>query len=220
MPSIALAILREAAVPEITDIVPGDPEFLSMVKGRRRELHALTKKLAKGEITVDQWGEAMEGVLLEGHTRGAYYGRMLAMQKQSASELVDVLAGQAALDSETYYLRGFYDALRDKDPRYWDAEAEKWLAGAIEDRQDMYLHRIRGTANAAFLRESPGFFFDWVLGGVEDHCTECPDLAALSPWGSNELYKYPGSNETPCLFNCRCFLKREDDVIGFKPIDL
>jgi hypothetical protein len=222
MPSIALALLlREAAVPEIIDVVPGDPEFASMVKARRRELHKITRLLQKGDIGIEEWYDQSVGVLLEGHTRGAYYGRLLAIQKQAKSDVIDAWAGQAAMDGEEYYLRGFAEALLAKDPRYWDAENERWILGAIEDRQDMYLGKLRGTANAAFLRESSGYFFDWLTGGVESrHCTECPEYEAASPWGADELPTVPGACDTPCLMECNCFLKREDDVTGFKPVQL
>lgn len=217
--SLFLQVIEGRAAVPVAAGVPGDAEFASMVKARRRELHKLTNLFAEGTIDLAQWYDQSVAVLLEGHTRAAYFGRMLALQADVESELVDALAGQAATDAEEYYLRGFAEALLDKDPRYWDADAEKWITDTIQDRQDLYLGKMRGTANGAFLRESVGFYFDWMLGGTEDHCSECPDYAAGSPWAVNELPTHPGNNDTPCRFNCLCFLRREDDVYGFRRLD-
>lgn len=218
--SLFLQVIEGRAAVAQAAGVPGDAEFASMVKARRRELHRLTKLFTAGTIDIAEWFDQFTNVLLEGHTRASHFGRMLAAQQELAGELIDVLAAQAAVDSESYYLRGFAEALMDKDPRYWDAEAEMWLPEAIEDRQDLYLGKMRGTANAAFLRDSHGFDFYWMLGGTEDHCSECPDYAAGSPWAASELPTTPGMNDTPCRFNCLCFLRREDDVYGFRRLDL
>lgn len=225
MPSVALYLLEgglDRAAAPVFEVVPGDPEFAQMVKARRRELHRVTALLANGEVTPVQWAEQMQAILLEGHTRANYFGRMLAAQEVLESELVDVLAAQAAMDSEDYYLRGFLDAILGKDPRYWDEEAQNWMTGAIQGRQDLYLGFMRGTANNALLRETPfDVLFDWKLGLVETvHCGDCPDLAAGNPWRADELPTTPGMNQTQCLFHCACWIEREDGVIGFRPVTL
>ncbi len=223
MPSVVLRLieggLSRAAV-AVTDGVPGNAEFSGMIKARRRELHTITKMFANGEITLAAWHDRCMAILLEGHTRANYFGRMLAAQVELDPENADIFAAVAATDSEEYYLRGFSEALQDLDSRYWDAEAQAWLTDAIEARQDLYLGKMRGTANAAFLRESlDDQLFYWMLGGTEDHCQECPDYAAGSPWRADELPTHPGDNSTPCRFNCLCFLRREDDVYGFRKLD-
>ncbi len=221
MPSLALAILIRAAVPVVVSGIPGDPEFAGLVKARRREMHAATRKLADGLISLDDWAEMMRGLLLEGHTRGAYFGRILGLQDEVVPELVDVLAGRAAMDGETFYLRGFLDSLKQKDPRYWDAETKQWIEDRIDGRQDMYLGKLRGTANAAFLRSSPvASKFAWRLGGAEDHCEECPEYAAWGFLPEQEWPTHPGDSDTPCRYNCKCHLQRDDDVTGFKPVEL
>ena len=221
MPSLALALLLRAALPVSEPAVPGDPEFIGMIKARRREMHAATVKLAGKVITSDQWYELMRGVLLEGHTRAAYLGRLVSLQESGAAELADVLAGQAVCDAEEFYLRGFLADLLAKDPRFWDAELETWIEESIKRRQDAYLGRMRGTANEAFLRHSPvDAKFAWKLGATEDHCSECPEYATWGALPETEWPTTPGGNDTPCMFNCKCHFERDDGVTGFAPVEL
>lgn len=190
-----------------------------MLKARRRELHKITQLFTSDKITLDQWFDQMTAVLLEGHTKASYFGRMLAAQEELAGELVDVLHAQAAVDGEDYYLRGFAEAIYNKDPRYWDAEAEKWKAAAIEDRQDLYLPKMRGTANDAFLRESEPFTMDWLFGLTEKHCIDCLDMNAGNPWKPSEMPTAPGKHELICKLGCDCYLRRSDGVQGFLRVD-
>lgn len=224
MPSLAIAILdrledREAALPaEVPSSVPTDADFARMLARRRKEFASITKQLVKGDIDAFEWATRFEAILLEGHTNAAHMGRMLALQEAVEGDLVDILRGQTAVDAEHYYTQGFLESLLNKDPRYWDEEAKKWNQVAIRQRQDFYLGKMRGTANEAFIAESPDEAeIYWRLGGAEDHCEECPEYAEMSPWLKNELPTWPGDNDTPCRFNCTCFVTI-NDIDGFKPV--
>jgi hypothetical protein len=76
-----------------------------------------------------------------------------------------------------------------------------------------------GTANELFVMASVLYSFDWVMGGAEQHCERCPELARNSPYAWDMLPTVPKSNGTPCLYNCRCYLKRSDGVTGFRGVD-
>jgi hypothetical protein len=224
MPSLAISILdelesREAALPvDVPETVPDDADFQRMLSRRRKEFAAITRKLADGDIDPIEWANLFEASILEGHTHAAHMGRMLALQEVVEAELVDLLRGQAAADAEHFYVQGFFQALLDKDPRYWDEEAEKWNQLAIRQRQDFYLGKMRGTANQAFIEESgDDSEITWHLGGTEDHCTECPEYAGMSPFLKDELPTWPGDNDTPCRFNCLCYISI-DKVDGFKSV--
>lgn len=198
---------------------PTDADFVAMVHARRREMHAITDRLIAKEINVDDWADLMHAAILEGHTKGWQLGRHLSGDLED--DLNDLLRGLNKADAEKYYLQGFRDALLARDPRYWDEELEEFKE-SIKSRQDLYLGKMRGTANEAFVNKSPrnNREFDWVLGGTEDHCEDCPEFAADSPWQADELFAYPGSGETQCKFNCLCHLVRSDGVSGFKPVKL
>lgn len=224
MPSLAIAILdrledREAALPsEIPSSVPNDADFARMLARRRKEFAAITRQLANGDIDPVEWAERFEASLLEGHTSAAHMGRMLALQDVFEAELVDLLRGQTAVDAEHYYVQGFLESLLNKDPRYWDEEAEKWHQAAIRQRQDFYLGKMRGTANQAFVDESPDEAeITWNDTGGPNECDECPEYASMSPWKKDELPTVPGGCDTPCLFACECFLTI-NDIDGFKAV--
>lgn len=219
MPSMALAILRGGAF--------DDPEFRretptgalrAMMAKRRREFKAITKKLADGLITPVEWADLFEAILLEGHTQAAHLGRILADGEQSKESIDDLLRGTAATDEERFFLHGFKDALEALDSRYWDAENQVWLEDAITDRQANYLPKMRGTANSAWLDESPAdASITWHDSDGPDECNDCHDYADLSPYTKDELPTVPGACRTPCLYNCNCWLTI-DGVTGFKPV--
>jgi hypothetical protein len=55
----------------------------------------------------------------------------------------------------------------------------------------------------------------WVLEPRAEHCSECPQLAAASPYdapwvqGGNILYNSPGDGQTECGAGCKCSLQYE-----------
>jgi hypothetical protein len=48
----------------------------------------------------------------------------------------------------------------------------------------------------------------WVLGPVEKHCNDCPDLASKT-WTWQTIPTVPRAGDTECLFNCACNLEFE-----------
>jgi len=95
-------------------------------------------------------------------------------------------------------------------------------ADTVKSRQDLYAQKLRGTANEAFVESGEdNEEYDWILGGTERHCEDCPRIAALSPFTKETLFAYPCSGDTECLGNCDCVLKRvSDGVKGFSAVDL
>lgn len=231
MPSYALHALecfanREAAQPsfDFEPETPTDADFVKMIGKRRRELHEAARRFAAGEITIDQFHDLYDAVLLEGHTVGYKMGRFLAGNFDDLP-LIDLFHGIEAKDAENEFLQLFIDALIAKDPRYWDGEAEAWRLDQIQARQDNYLGKMRTSSIESFIEYTPvdqdGFY--WRLGAVEDHCEDCPELAAMSeevPFTRDTVVTLPGRCETPCFFNCRCFLERVDGVKTFLPLEL
>lgn len=222
MPSVLRAILDalegRGEQPEIELKAPTDIDFRKMVATRRKQFASLTRKLSKGDLDPYEWAAFMEAILFDGHTNAALLGRRLAKQKWVRAALIDMARGQAATDAEHVHLHGFLEALSAKDPRYWDESTKSWIEPAILDRQTLYLGKMRGTANQAFIAETPAdSLVHWRLGGSEDHCAHCPEYAALSPFEKSELPTWPGDNDTPCRFNCLCYIEI-DDITGFAPV--
>lgn len=222
----ALAILEKltraavGSVPAPEIVTPTQADFNAMVKARRRELHAIADKFAASEITDAEWAKLFESVLLEGHTSAWQMGRHLA--GDLTENLDDLLWGLAKSDEPAIDLRGFWSAIRDKDPRYWNDALEEWNAEAIKARADLYLPGMRGSANESFVKytASENAEFWWRLGGAEHHCEDCPRLAELSPFTKSTMIAQPGSRDTACREGCTCFWERDDGVESFKQAEL
>ena len=59
--------------------------------------------------------------------------------------------------------------------------------------------------------EDQGVLMDWVLDDGADHCDDCPDLEAGSPYTADALDTWPGQGDTQCLDHCRCTIQAEAD---------
>lgn len=166
-----------------------------------------------GEIDGDALYYAFGEDLQQAHSQAASFGRRRAggAGGDGITE-EDRIFGRGRADYETDFLEGF---IRDLEDGRYDDDPE----GAVR-RASQYSGALRGTGNASFVASSPDTAeFYWRLGGAEEHCEECPYLAEQSPYFADELPIFPGSNGTPCLFNCRCFLERSDGKRAFTAPD-
>lgn len=153
------------------------------------------------------------------HTQAVVIGRNhagdhAAVEQDDRTFAQMVIYGEDGKTGEMGFLEGFVQDLH--DGRYVDDDGTLDVA-AIEQRAELYASRIVGTANEAFaLASDLEAMFTWVLGIEADHCGDCPDLADGSPYGAEELPAHPGSNDTECLFRCKCTLERDDGTQGFE----
>lgn len=195
---------------------PTQADYDNMIRRRRRELRNVTEQLARGDITAQTWADRFDSILLSGHSRAWHLGRHLAGDTSEFGE-DDRLAGMAAKDPEGEYLNAFLGDLLKRDPRYFDEDGNL-RSDAVMNRGNLYLGKMRGTANEAFVAASDeDEQFDWVLGGAEKHCEDCPRIAKLSPFDKTTLWTHPGQGDTECLGNCKCFIRRRSDrLTGFK----
>lgn len=216
-------ILGRAAVPAVAEpvkTVPTQADFGSMVKKRRRELHALTGHLYSGKIDIDSWYEGFKAILLDGHTSAWELGRNRSGDLED--DINDLLRGLGKADQEEVYLRGFWQKLHAKDPRYWSEADKEWNVATITARQDLYLGKMRGTANEAFVIHTEPELdkFKWQDTGSPEECDVCPEIAASGPYTSATIPTYPGAGDTPCHGYCECILVRTDGVKGFARVEL
>ena len=199
--------------------IPSQSEFNAFMRVRRGDLAKLAERLVAGTLSPDEWYDAFASMLIDGHA-GAY-----ALGRQRGGDMWpldvdDYLRGRAIADGETQWLLGFLDDLRNKHPRYFDAETGVYRLSTIQQRSGLYAAKMRGTSSAAFVGTADVLEqFEWVLGAVEEHCSQCPVLAGMSPWDADAMPFYPGSADTPCLGNCKCHLVRlSDGLSSFKPL--
>jgi hypothetical protein len=190
--------------------LPSDPDpFLSFAYRIERRLRSLARDWEDGDLSPLKWLQDFSTLVRDSHIDAHLIGQQMA---GGDGVLMHALAvGGSIADNESEFIQGFYLDL--VNGRY-DGKADALMA-----RQNLYLGKMRGTAGQGFLDGSPDLsLFYWTLGGAEDHCKECPDIASNSPYTKWTMYTTPGACDTPCLGNCLCSLERGDGAMGPAPI--
>jgi hypothetical protein len=154
----------------------------------------------------DKFGVDLFELLTKYHTVAVYEGRKRAGDR-TPPEDDDRRFAETVMRSEDPFIAEFQ---ADLDAGKYDDRGVQ----PIMRRAQYYLKRVMGTANEAWALTTPGGIW-WVMGGAEDHCPDCPRLAAQSPYTALTLPTYPRACETQCLFNCKCFLRAEDGSHSF-----
>lgn len=184
-----------------------------LVRAARRRTGSLAGQLARGDLDVEAWGNAMVTALEEAHTRAVVLGRRHGGDR-SPAEADDRRFAEMVVDGEVEYLVRFMQDV--STGRYTDEEGSL-RAEPIQRRAALYADRIVGTANEAWVLTLPeGTAFAWELGAVDEgNCAVCPARAQGSPYTADTLPGTPGDHSTPCLANCRCSLRSAHGQSGF-----
>lgn len=190
---------------------PSQASYASLEKKADRQLVNLTGRLADGKLSVETWQDRFLGVLEQRHSDAWTLGRQRAGDLATQSQ-ADTQEGAAITDGEARFLQRFVDDINEGRYTGEDGTLDK---PKLQARARFYAKRLLGSANESFVTHSePETEFTWVMGGAE-HCGDCPDLAAGSPYTADVLWTYPRSGGTQCLFHCKCHLKRSDKLTGF-----
>lgn len=184
---------------------PGQVEMDRLVA----ETRLLAQALAVRNLSPKAFTDALSDLLEAAHTEAVLLGRGRAGDFAPEEPDDRRFAGQV-VDGEAEYLAAFRADL--EDGRYADQPE------AIARRAELYSGRLVGTANEVWaLAGEETARYHWRLGGAEAHCEDCPALARGGPYTLAQLRgRFPGSNQTACLFNCRCYLEREDGARSFR----
>lgn len=211
---MAAPALVKAAPPLVR--IPGQSKYKALQDSAVEKLDSLARQVTAGLMTPREWYDQFSNSLLDLHTDAWVLGRQRSGDTSERDEFDD-LAGRALMDQESAWLLNFYNDL--ENGRYGDPG--EMSEAAVTARSRLYAGKLRGSANRAFVESSDAEAeFDWVLGGVEKHCSDCPELADMSPWRKDELGWTPGEGGTPCLTNCKCHMERTDGSTGFRPVPL
>lgn len=158
----------------------------------------------KGQFKLDDWQDE----------DGTWHQGLRNMARGYADVETDFIQGYH--DDKGEWHRGFLGDLKAKDSRYFDEETGEYIHGSMDSRADLYVGKMRGSANQAFMDFSPDdATFTWVLGDKE-HCDDCvgySEIIVNSP--KDEVIAVPGAGDSACLGNCGCTLVRDDGVAGF-----
>lgn len=194
--------------------VPGNAEYEALARDAHAQLKKLNRRLAAGKIDLEAWQDGFHAVLFDGHSEAWALGRQRAGVPGARDE-DDERFGLDAADGQNEFLTAFAADLKAKDLRYFDADGKLRL-DLVADRCGLYVARMRGTANEAFvLASEDDDDFDWILGASE-HCGDCLELASLGPYTKATMISHPGDGQCECGCNCRCrLLRRRDGNSGF-----
>ncbi len=196
--------------------MPADPTLRALRRlqgGTARNLDALMSGVQSGRLSGREGFRRASQLLRLAHTHAAALGERRAggVGPRFAEELA-----QRVMREERGFLKGMVaDAAAGRYRR-----GGEFLLGAQarRARASLYALKLTGTANAAWVagvaeRRGPAQIV-WVLGGT-DHCEDCPDLAAGSPYTDDTLPSYPGDGATACISRCACELVTEAGESGF-----
>lgn len=190
---------------------------------RWQEAQRLLKAFAEGRLGAEDWFDAMDGLLLEGHTNASWIGRAFGLDLTDSPTEDDILLGRAMRDADGDYLLNFLDDL--EVGRYVD-DAGDFMLKSAQARARLYVGKMRGTTGQSMVDAmGDDALHTWRLSAIEEHCSDCPELAQiLVKVPRSELWTTPGGGRTPCLGNCLCFLESEavggDVIIGPQSVSL
>lgn len=112
--------------------------------------------------------------------------------------------------------------------RYFNDMMDQLESGEISPaefkrRMKMYINSSEESYWRARGKEMNRLGFDevsWNLGASENHCVDCPELAAAG-WvpacpngGFGDGCQFPGDGNTACLTNCNCYLSYRKSETG------
>ncbi len=166
-------IASKAALPEFDYEEPtySQAGFDALVAFMRQESRNITQRLVNGEISADDWYQQFSNELYEGHLRAFSMGWIHSGSDDLESmEVRAALRAREMLDHESQFLLPFVD---DLEGRYLTDDG--YLTRRIMWRMGLYIKRIRGTFNEAFVDGTPDLMeIYWRLSATELHCEKMP----------------------------------------------
>lgn len=190
-------------------------EFDAASHAAMRAIRAASGRLTPGGSASD-WVDEFNAALLDGHAEAWTMGRQLGGDLAPRG-YDDTLMGRAKADLENEWLQQFMADI--EDGRYTKEDGSLDL-DAIDRRSKLYVRKMRGTSNEALVETSdPEVEWNWVLGPT-DHCADCPQYAALSPYTRDTAMAHPGDGGSDCLGNCTCrWVRADGQVAGFERVE-
>lgn len=174
-------------------------------------LDAAVDRLRNGGGLVAFEAEVLDH-LQESHTRGVVLGRHWAGDRVARERDDEIFAGRA-VERELAYFDGLLHDIR--TGRYDDDEIR--VSTALDARLRLYGKKVGGTMSEVFVLASPAdSVYDWVML-ADEHCQDCPRIAAGGPYAADGLPTYPRAGQTQCLTNCKCVLVRRSDGMPSPP---
>lgn len=153
-------------------------------------LQNLTRELYAGNMTVEQW----------------QITTATELRNARLSQAMLAVGGRANMTSAN---NGRVGAQLRRDYGYLNNFAQEVANGQVSEAQALARIAQYGRATQSsywneWARQQPAI--NWVLHPAE-HCGDCIELAANSPYTANTLPTLPGAGATQCRSNCQCTLE-------------
>jgi hypothetical protein len=187
---------------------PTQADLDLMLSGKRGEVKDLVFRHVAGLLPPDEFGRELHAILLRGHATAGYLGRKRAGD-MAPYDADDTEFGKMIAAEQQPFLDGF---VADLEGSRYEGEDGRQMALPILRRAEMYVDRMRGSANEAFvLASGPRELFWWKRHSSES-CPGCEAIAAGNPYNASTLPAFPADASQPCRTNCRCRLERGDGI--------
>jgi len=185
-----------------------------IMEAAAQDMGVASGRLATGQITVDEWRDAMRDASRRLHTSSTALAQG-SWESVSAREWG--YAG-AKIKSEYKYLEGFAkDIASGKVPVYTidPVTGERIPAGQFMARASMYAESGHGTLEASRRRGEQEAGAQWERRVLADakNCDDCVEYALM---GWQPIGTLPEIGDSACKSNCRCEFEFAD---GAKPGD-
>ena len=138
-------------------------------------------------------------------SEGRGVGASIAELEYQAITFEDRMFGAAMTVAQAPYIAKFRRAI--ETGQYGDLGSLFDPRRAMS-RVELYGRRAIGSANEQMLlmfEEEPEIW--WRLGPNENHCHQCPEIAAGGPYSRATLPGVPGAARTDCGPLCKCHLE-------------
>lgn len=185
-----------------------------IMEAAAQDMGVASGRLATGQITVEEWRDAMRDASRRLHTSSTALAQG-SWESVSAREWG--YAG-AKIKSEYQYLEKFaQDIARGKVPVYTiDPETgERIPSGRFMARASMYAESGHGTAEASRRRSAIDEGAKWERRVLDD-AENCDDCIGYALEGWQPIGTLPEIGDSQCASNCRCSFEYSD---GDKPGD-
>lgn len=174
--------------------------FAQLMHDTNDVLDGYVEEYYAGTISYLRLTELFTDTLQGAHTQASYLGRRLAGITTPIGA-GDSQFAQSVMFEQSSFIEGLIqDIIIGRYPLIDGALPKDLIARIL-----MYVHRLLGTANEAWVRSLPGdTLLYWTLGGNENHCETCPERAAHGAYIASEVTFFPGDGQSQCLTSCLC----------------
>ena len=172
----------------------------------RAEINEYLDELIAGQRSPYSFLRGMQAAVRAHYPDFYGYGKQVLDPKAVGLTKDDLTAIHAQEQREFGFLRRWYGQLKEKLGGPYEKQAIEEAIGRMRVRADLYAQAGR----TLFFEGQVSMVSDttliwWNLWPPAQHCWQCPEIAAGSPYTKRTLPTLPG-HDVACMRKCKCFL--------------